>query len=191
MNNFEPLRTMLLGFANEHIEPDYSDPRYYPIRVHKKGHGFTLDYHGRTVDNYEVWIYPDGYHHNAGYIGLRIQKTDGRVDCLTFRACATRAGMVYEYKFNFTEGKPAVEMRQGRGGSVTGERVHWQTVRCINFVVFDLIYLMLPPQILAYKPDPGPYYGSTADKPCFVCSATVPHNWETCGDCYNNVVAVV
>jgi len=187
MKPFESLMTMLLGFADVHIEPDYSDPRYFPIRESRYGHNFTFYYHGRSVDDYTVWIYPDMFHHNAGYMSLRIQKSYNIVDCLTFRVCSQSAGMTYEYKFNFTEGTPAVEMRQGRGANVTGERVRWQTVRCINFVVFDLIELMLPPQIAAYKPKFGPHYGSKADKPCFVCGASVPWNWETCSDCYDNV----
>jgi hypothetical protein len=191
MRYFESLRTMLLGFANEPIEPDYSDPQYIPIRQHKRGEGFTLNYHGRSVAVYQVWIYPDSFHSNVGYMSLQIQKQDDEIICLTFRVCSTSAYKTYEYTFNFLDGKPAVEMRVGRGANVTGERVRWEKVRCIDFVVFDLINLMLPPQILAYKPEFPRIYLSTADHPCFVCGASVPYSWETCNNCVHNRVGAV
>lgn len=188
MLNFTTLRTMLLGFAGEPIELNYTDPRYVPIRINKVEDGFRFQIHGWPID-YTAWISPYRYHSNTGYMGLHIQKTGDHIDCLTLRVCATSAGMVYEYKFNFTTGKPAVEMRQGRGRTVTGERVHFEKVRCIDLVIFDLINLMLPPQITAHRPEPGPYYGSTADKACFVCdNVMVPYNWEICGDCRGNVM---
>src|SRR5437868_2942489 len=110
---FETLRSMLLGFANEDV-PTQSDTRYVPIMDRSKsGQGFSFQLTGYP-HNYDAWIYPDSYHSNTGYMSLRVQKFDNVVQTLTFRVAAYNAGMTYELKFNFGDGRPELEMRQGR-----------------------------------------------------------------------------
>jgi hypothetical protein len=185
---FETIRTMLLGFASEPVEIN-TDPLCRPVIEDRTEDGFRLQFNGNPHD-YKVWISPVDFHSNVGYMSLHVTKdNDNNITCLVFRICSTSAGKTYEYKFNPFDDQPAVEMRIGHGANVTGERVRFEKVRCIDFVVFDLIDLMLPPQINAHRPAPGPYYPvSTADKPCFVCETTaVPYNWEVCSDCHDNV----
>lgn len=186
---FESLRSMLLGFANEPVTPDYSDPRYVPIRLSKSGDGFNITFTGRP-DNYEAWIHPHRFHSNTGYMGLRIQKNDDVIRCLTFRVAAYNAGMTYEFKFNFDEGQPELELRQGRGANITGERVAFQKVQCIDLVVLDLVELMLPPQFLAYNPEIYRGTWGFVDKPCILCGASIRNNWYVCGDCHPYKVTV-
>lgn len=191
MLNFRILQAMLLGFANEPVVHN-TDPRLILITENRIQDGFHLQFNGKTPENYHVWISPVKFHSNTAYMDLRIIKTNGHIDQLIFRVCATNAGMTYEYTFNFIEGMPNVEMRQGRGTNVTGERVTFKTMRCIDLVVLDFIEGKLPPQILAYRPEPGPYYpASTADKPCFVCNTVIlPYNWEICDACRTNNASV-
>lgn len=189
----ETLRDMLLGFAGEPVHPDYSDPRYIPIREKRNESGFAVDLHGYP-HNYEAWIHPNGFHYNAGYMGLRVQKGPALmgVTSLTFRVVAENAGMVYEYKFNFGTGQPPLEMQQGRGGNVHGERVHLRKVRCIDLVVLDLISLMLPPQFEKHRPPFRTSY-MTRYKACISCGLNqIQDHWTVCDDCrYNGAVTTV
>lgn len=190
MLDFKTLRATLLGFAGEPIELNHPDSQRLPISGSKVDKGFRFEFSGQP-QSYEVWISPNMYHSNVGYMGLRIRKTADRIDQLVFRVCASNAGKTYEYTFNFIEGMPLVSMRQGLGGSVSGNYVRWQPVRCIDRIVFDLIELMMPPQMIAHRPKPEGYNRSTARKPCFVCGNMVLGNWETCGDCNNVPVATM
>lgn len=187
MLNFDAFMIMLIGFAQEPIEPDRSDSRYLPIRQVRIDGDFRFQYYGHPR-NYSVWISPASSPlNNLGYMGLQILSSHGRLDQLVFRVCSASANRTYEYAFNFIEGAPRVKMRQGSRASIRGENVLWEEVRCIDFVVFDLIEHMLPPQITAYRPEPLPYNRSTAKRPCFVCGNATSLHAGTCDDCRNGV----
>jgi len=182
---FETLRAMLLGFANEPVQTQ-PDPRYAPIMDRSKsGDGFTFNIHGYP-DNYNVWIYPDSFHSNTGYMGLRVHKGPALMGIthLTFRIAAYNAGMVYAYKFNFGVGQPELEMHQGRGYSITGERVSYERVSCIDLVVLDLIEIRLPPQLEKYRPEVYVPKWGVDKKPCILCGTSIPNNWYLCAECH-------
>jgi hypothetical protein len=183
MVNFETLRSMLKGFANEPVEPDYSDSRFLPIRGTERRDGYTVQRFG-TPDDYQVLMSPLGYPNPSGYMGLRIQKPGGELHCLTFRVAASNADATYQYKFNFIEGRPELEMAISRGVDVTGESALFRVVHCIPLVVLDLIDMTLPPQLADHRPQASAAGNwITQYKPCILCAATIPDSYYMCSGC--------
>lgn len=183
---FETLKEMLVGYVHANIPaPDLSDSHYIPIREWKHNEqGFDFQTAGKTPEDYETWIYPhSGSGGNTSYLGLRVERNGTRLRRITLRAAAYSADRTYELKFNFSRELPALEMRQGCGANVTGERVHFQRVRCVDLLVLDLLELMLPPQIKAHRPEIYLADWGNKRKPCIACGASIRNNWTVCALC--------
>lgn len=196
MLNFESLRTILLGIAADPTkafgEPTYkpdSDPRYMPIREGWDHDGWGIDVLG-YVHDFNTWIYTNRCGGNTRYFGLNAMRERGSevmFSSLTFRVVAYNAGMTYEYKFNFSKDKPKLEMREGHGVNVTGERVRFRQVPCIDLVVLDLIEKMMPPQAWVYVSTITS--SATGTKPCMVCDEReIPRHHTLCSTCSSDRV---
>jgi hypothetical protein len=195
MLNFESLQTILLGIATDPysafgdptIKPD-PDPRYVPIQETWYLEGWSIQSYGDS-QRFAMWVYPDHSGSNTKHFGLDVTRERGNevvIDTLTFRVVAYNARTTYEYKFNFSEGMPPLEMRQGHGTNVTGEGVRFRPVPCIDLVVLDLIEKMMPPRAWTYLPAGFSSTGGT--KPCILCATQINVRDTLCSDCLSNRV---
>lgn len=192
MLNFEALRIILLGIAADPYkafgEPTTSSdfvPHSRSIRLREEWSidGWHVESFG-YVDDHSMWIFSDQSGSNTRHFGLRVKHERDQevmISVLTFRVVAHNAGMIYEYTFNFSDGMPKLEMRQGPGVSVTADQVNMRPVPCIDLVVLDLIEKMMPPQAQVYLPTGINSTGST--KPCILCDDEIHHHDIMCSKC--------